>query len=71
MPDPYTIEVLTADLAELFIAIRLEQDDLDLLVEIVLNGLPPYEWNPLEPGAENRLYGLVSHLFLLPEYQLN
>ena len=70
MPNPYDIEVLTADLAELFLAIQLDQDDLDLLVEIVLNGIPAYEWNPLDPGTEGRLSGLVGHLLQLPEYQL-
>ncbi len=70
MPDPYTIEVLTADFAELFLAIQLDQDDLDQLVEIVLNGLPPYEWNPLDPGTESRLLVLVAYLLQMPEYQL-
>lgn len=71
MPDPYTIEVLTADFAEFFLAIQLDQDDLAQLVEIVLNGIPPYEWNPLDAGAESRLFGLVAHFLQLPEYQLN
>ena len=70
MPDPFDIEVLVADFAEFFLSIRLDQTDLDLLVEVVLNGIPPYEWNPHDSGAEGRLSGLVAHLVRLPEYQL-
>ena len=71
MPDPYDVEVLTADLAEFFLPIPLDQDELDKLLNIMLNGIPPYEWNPNDPGAEGRLFGLVSYMLEVPEYQLN
>ena len=71
MPNPFVVEVLAADLAEFFLPIPLDQVEIDKFVEILLNGIPPYEWNPNDPGAEGRLFGLVSYVLEIPEYQLN
>lgn len=62
---------LASDLADYFLGIPLEPDAKNELTEILLNGIPPYEWNPTAVGAESRLRGLVIHLARLPEFQLS
>ncbi len=70
MPNPYAIDVLVADFVRHFLPVQLSQRAINSLVALVLNGLPPYEWNPNDQGAEGRLFSLVRHLVQLPEYQL-
>ncbi len=71
MPNPFQVELLAADLAEFFLAVPFDEETIITFTEILLNGIPPYEWNPNDPGAEGRLFGLVSYILELPEYQLN
>ena len=70
LPNPIDAAALAADFAAFFLGVPLDADDEAALVEILLNGIPPYEWNPFDPGAEGRLFGLAAHLLRLPEYQL-
>jgi uncharacterized protein (DUF1800 family) len=70
MPNPYDVHALAADLAAFFLGVPVSDDDLTTFTELLLNGIPDYEWNPSADGAEVRLRGLVDHLLGLPEYQL-
>ena len=70
MPAPFDAVALTADIAAYLTSVPLDQEQLDRLVEVLLDGLPSYEWNPLDQGAEGRLFGLVLALLRLPEAQL-
>ncbi|NNF57110.1 MAG: DUF1800 domain-containing protein [Rhodothermaceae bacterium] len=70
MPAPFDAAALTADLASYLTSVPLNQEEVDRLVEVLLDGLPSYEWNPFDPGAEGRLFGLVLALLRLPEAQL-
>ncbi|PAP77671.1 DUF1800 domain-containing protein [Rubrivirga marina] len=71
MPEPWNAAALAADLADALLGVPLPQDEKAALTELLLNGLPPYEWSPITPGAESRIRGLVAHLFRLPEFQLS
>ncbi len=70
LPNPFDPYALTADFTAHFFAIPASPEDLAAYAEILLNGIPDYEWNPNDPGAEARLLGLAAHLLRLPEYQL-
>lgn len=70
LPAPHDPYALTADFAAHFLAVPASDDDLATYTEILLNGIPDYEWNPNDPGAEARLLGLAAYLLRLPEYQL-
>ena len=62
---------LAADLADLFLGVPLAAGDTAALADLLLNGIPAYEWDPTAPGAENRIRALVAHLARLPEFQLS
>ncbi len=70
MPDPWDAARLAADLADALLGAPLDPAEAEALAAVLLNGIPPYEWNPLVPGAESRIRQLVSHLLRLPELQL-
>ena len=40
------------------------------LAKIFLNGVPWYEWNLQEEGANNLIVGYTAYLMQLPEYSL-
>jgi hypothetical protein len=71
MPEPFDAAALAADLADTLLGVPLAEADTAGLTELLLNGLPPYEWNPLEASAASRIRGLVVHLLRLPEFQLS
>ena len=62
---------LASDLADYFLGVPLPPEEKAELTDILLNGIPAYEWNPDAVGAESRLRGLVIHLARLPEFQLS
>jgi len=62
---------LASDLADYFLGVPLPPEDKAELTDILLNGIPAYEWDPTVVGAENRLRALVIHLARLPEFQLS
>ena len=70
MPDPWSPHALAADLSDALLGQPLTEADRAGLTEILLDGIPDYEWNPLADGAERRVRGLVAHLLRLPEFQL-
>lgn len=69
-PQPFNAAILTTDIASYVLGVPLDQEQIDILVEVLLDGLPDYEWDPTNAGAEGRLFGLFYQLFRLPEYQL-
>ncbi len=69
-PHPFNAALLTAEIVEYVLGVPLEQEAIDALVEVLLDGLPDYEWDPTNSGAEGRLFGLFYQIFRLPEYQL-
>ncbi|GAB5535154.1 MAG: hypothetical protein Rubg2KO_14030 [Rubricoccaceae bacterium] len=62
---------LASDLADFLLGVPLDDAGKAELTDILLNGIPAYEWDPTVPGAENRLRALVIHLARLPEFQLS
>ena len=70
LPDPWDAARLAADLADALLAAPLADPAKAALTAILLNGIPPYEWNPETDGAERRIRRLVEHLLRLPEFQL-
>lgn len=65
--DPYK---LTYDLAEFLLPVDLPEEELQKLPEVLLGGLPDYEWNLDYQGAAFRILDLIVHIRKLPEYQL-
>ncbi|MEM1054895.1 MAG: DUF1800 domain-containing protein [Bacteroidota bacterium] len=63
-------EALVADLAELLLGLPPEPNVLDQGLDILLNGIPAYEWDHRAPGAIWRIDALVAFLGRLPEHQL-
>jgi hypothetical protein len=41
-----------------------------VLLEILLSGIPDYEWDIDTPGAAVRVRGLLQAIVRMPEYQL-
>lgn len=65
--DPYQ---LTRDLTEYFLPQPLSDEDYDVLTDVLLDGIPDYEWDVQEQGADDRLRGFLNYLVQLPEFQL-
>ena len=70
MPAPDDPRALTRDLADFWLAVELSEAELDELTEVLLDGIPDYEWSIGRDGAANRLRNLFLHVLNLPEYQL-
>ncbi len=70
MPNPWSAAALAGDLADAFLGVPLTGAARDGLEDLLLNGIPAYEWNPQVDGAEARIRRLVDHLLRLPEFQL-
>ena len=70
LPSAYNASTLARDLSDLLLGQPLAPEALNEAVEILLNGIPTYEWNPSAPGAAQRILGLVTHLAHLPEHLL-
>lgn len=69
-PDPFDAQTLAVDLARHLLAVPLGEEDERVLGDILLGGLPPYEWDPSDMGVRPRYLALLSHLAELPEFQL-
>lgn len=65
--DPYK---LSYDLAEFLLPVDLPEEELTKLSDVLLGGLPDYEWNLGFQGAAGRILNLIVHIRKLPEYQL-
>jgi uncharacterized protein (DUF1800 family) len=70
MPNPNDPYALSRDLADFFLPQPLEQAEYDVLVEVLLDGMPDYEWNIDEQVAASRLRGFKVYLTQLPQFQL-
>ena len=70
LPDGDDATALARDLATLLLGRTPTGDALALYTEILLDGLPYYEWDPRAEGSKYRLQALVDHLARLPEFQL-
>ncbi len=70
LPSAYDAAALAADLADLLLGQPLAPPALADAVEILLGGIPAYEWDPSANGAVWRLRALIAHLGRLPEHQL-
>jgi len=70
MSNPNDPNQLARDLAEYMISVDLPEQDLNELTSVLLAGIPDYEWNINNGGAEWRIRNFLAHLRQLPEYQL-
>ena len=70
MPDSDSAALLAGHLAAFFVTVPLSAAQHAAAVDVLLDGLPPYEWDPTGPGSEYRIAALVLHLMRLPEFQL-
>ena len=70
MRQPYEAEQLTGDLVAHWLAVQPDQAEIETLTEVLLGGIPAYEWDLDDGGAGNRLLGLFNFIVRLPEYQL-
>ena len=70
LPDGETAEGAARGLAELLLGRSPGPEALALYTGLLLDGLPPYEWDPRDETAKYRLRALVDHLVRLPEFQL-
>ncbi len=66
--DPYA---LAAALAERVLPVPLDTQHTIGLGDILLSGMPAYEWDLGAFGGFARLTGLLAHLYTLPESQLH
>ncbi len=65
--DPYK---LSYDLAEFMLPVDLPDEELQKLPDVLLGGLPDYEWSLSADGAAFRILSLMVYIRKLPEYQL-
>lgn len=65
--DPYKVAV---EMAQFLLAVDLNEEEQARLPDVLLGGIPYYEWDPAIPGARGRLIALMNHIRKLPEYQL-
>jgi uncharacterized protein (DUF1800 family) len=66
--DPYA---LAREMAEYVIPVRLSDAEYKQLGEVLLGGIPAYEWNIEQGGAINRVLQLVQYICNLPDSHLN
>ena len=65
--DPWAV---AGEIANLLSPVQTGAGNLETLVEILLDGIPTYEWDPDTDGGLARLSSYVAYLMQLPEYQL-
>lgn len=70
MPNPNDPYALSRDLADFFLPQPLEEEEYTILTEVLLDGMPDYEWNIDEQVAGGRLRGYMTYLTQLPQFQL-
>ena len=65
--DPY---ILTRELTDTFLSQPMSEEEYSVLTEVLLDGIPDYEWSTEVTGADERLRGLLAYIVQLPEFQL-
>ena len=68
--NPNNAESLIDDMILYFYDIQPSEETRQLLLNELLDGLEPYEWNLFIPNAEQRLRGVLKLLMRYPDYQL-
>jgi hypothetical protein len=68
--DPHDPWAVAGEIAALLSPVPADAEYLETLVEILLDGIPTYEWDPDTDGGLARLSNYVAYLMQLPEYQL-
>lgn len=63
-------EALVAAVAEAMLAVPVTAEQQAVLLDILLAGIPAYEWSLDEPGAVARVRTLLQTIVRMPEYQL-
>ena len=70
LPGAYDAAALVTELSELMLGQPLSPEAHAQAVDILLNGIPAYEWDPNRSGAVWRIRALAQHLGRLPEHLL-
>ena len=68
--DPHDPWAVAGEIAVLLSPVQADAEYLETLVQILLDGIPTYEWDPDTDGGLARLSSYVAYLMQLPEYQL-
>lgn len=68
--NPNNADALIDDMILYFYDIQPTELTRQLLIDELLDGLAPYEWNLFIPDADQRLRGVLKLLMRYPEYQL-
>ena len=71
MSHPNNPFLLAREIAEYLLPVNLSDEDYREMGDILLGGIPAYEWNIYDNGSINRILNLVQHIQRLPEFQLN
>ncbi|MEM0963497.1 MAG: DUF1800 domain-containing protein [Bacteroidota bacterium] len=69
-PNPYDPYEVIDEMAARLLAVPLTYDASQEALEILLGGIPDYEWNPTADTAPGRIRATMRHLARLPEFQL-
>ena len=70
MSDPDDPYVLSRELADYFLPQPLDEEEYTILTQVLLDGMPDYEWSIQEQGTQSRLRGYLTYLTQLPQFQL-
>lgn len=65
--NPYS---LAKEMSEYLLPITLSDDEYREMGDILLGGIPAYEWNIYDNGSIHRIMGLFRYIRNLPEFQL-
>lgn len=71
MPERHDAYALAGTLADRVLPVPLTGQERTALGDILLAGMPAYEWDLSAFGGFARLTGLLTHLYSLPETQLH
>lgn len=63
-------DLLARLLSEYFLSVPLPENEIEDFSERLLDGVPDYDWNVDEPGADEHIFQFVEMLRELPEYNL-
>lgn len=70
MSDPNDPYALSRELADFFLPQPLDEEEYQILQEVLLDGMPDYEWDIDGQVANARLRGYMTFLTQLPQFQL-
>lgn len=70
MPEYNNAEAVVAGVCELLLAVEASQEQRDILLDVMMSGLPASYWNIDESTANSRLRQLFQTIVRMPEFQL-